>query len=227
MKPRHACVCLLSYSSHVWLFVTLGTGACQPPLSMGLPRQEYWSGLSCHAVLQGIFPTQRWNLHLQHCGQILSCWATWEAQITFPAAAHCKWGSTQSTSCPGRWLVARGPGFKPKTPGCRSCLPNSMLWCQSVYSNEWCADSEKEVENGNRFWKGRCSKHCWKQMVFSVTIKWKIHIASTIINNLPSRRETWVQSLGWGDLLKKGMTTYFSILAWRSHGWRRLVGYSP
>ena len=32
--------------SRVWLFVTLWTaGACQAPLSMGLPRQEYWSEL--------------------------------------------------------------------------------------------------------------------------------------------------------------------------------------
>ena len=36
--------------------------ACQAPLSMGFPRQEYWSGL-CF-LLQGAFPTQRWNLHL-------------------------------------------------------------------------------------------------------------------------------------------------------------------
>ena len=45
MKPRHACVCLLSHFSHVWLFVTLWTVAYQPPLSMGLSRQECWSGL--------------------------------------------------------------------------------------------------------------------------------------------------------------------------------------
>ena len=32
------------------------TVACQAPLSMELPRQEYWSG--CHFLLQGIFPTQ-------------------------------------------------------------------------------------------------------------------------------------------------------------------------
>ena len=27
--------------------------------------------------------------------------------------------------------------------------------------------------------------------------------------------ETWVQSLGWEDLLEEGMATHFSILAWR------------
>ena len=35
-------VCTLS---HVQLFATLWTVACQAPLSMEFPRQEYWSGL--------------------------------------------------------------------------------------------------------------------------------------------------------------------------------------
>ena len=30
--------------SHVWLFATRWTAAYQGPLSMGFPRQEYWSG---------------------------------------------------------------------------------------------------------------------------------------------------------------------------------------
>ena len=38
------CVCVQSLS-HVQLFVTPWTLACQAPLSMGFPRQEYWSGL--------------------------------------------------------------------------------------------------------------------------------------------------------------------------------------
>ena len=33
--------------SHVWLFATLWTIACQAPLSMEFYRQEYWSGLPC------------------------------------------------------------------------------------------------------------------------------------------------------------------------------------
>ena len=28
-------------------------------------------------------------------------------------------------------------------------------------------------------------------------------------------QDTWVESLGWEDLLEKGMATYSSILAWR------------
>ena len=41
------CVCILSCFSHVWLFATLWTVACQAPLSMGFSRQEYWSVLPC------------------------------------------------------------------------------------------------------------------------------------------------------------------------------------
>ena len=40
-------VYMLSNFSHVQLFVTLLTIACQAPLSMGLSRQEYWIELSC------------------------------------------------------------------------------------------------------------------------------------------------------------------------------------
>ena len=37
------------------------------------------TGVGCHALLQGIFPTQGSNPRLLHCGQILHHWATREA----------------------------------------------------------------------------------------------------------------------------------------------------
>ena len=40
-------------------------------------------------------------------------------------------------------------------------------------------------------------------------------------------QETWVQSLGQEDPLEKEMATHSSILAWKSHGQRSLVVYSP
>ena len=40
-------------------------------------------------------------------------------------------------------------------------------------------------------------------------------------------RETLVRYLGWEDPLEEGMATHSSILAWRTHGQRSLVGYSP
>ena len=45
------------------------------------------------------------------------------------------------------------------------------------------------------------------------------------VKHLPTVRETWVQSLGWEDLLEKEMTTHSSILAWKIP-WTE-EGYSP
>ena len=36
-----------------------------------------------------------------------------------------------------------------------------------------------------------------------------------MVKRLPTVQETWVQSLGWEDLLEKGMATHSSILAWK------------
>ena len=58
------------------------TVACQAPLSMGFSRQD--TGVGCHFLLQGIFPTQGLNscllhpLHQQACSLPL---ATWEAPV--------------------------------------------------------------------------------------------------------------------------------------------------
>ena len=40
-------------------------------------------------------------------------------------------------------------------------------------------------------------------------------LVAQMVKNLPAKWETWVRSLGWEDHVKKGMTTYSSILAWR------------
>ena len=51
---------MLSLFSHVCLFGTRWTAIGQAPLSMGFSRQE--SGVGCHGLFQGIFPTQGSNL---------------------------------------------------------------------------------------------------------------------------------------------------------------------
>ena len=38
------------------------------------------------------------------------------------------------------------------------------------------------------------------------------------VKRLPTVQETWVQSLGWEDLLEKEMATHSNILAWRIPG---------
>ena len=61
----HACV--LSHVSHVQLCTTLWTAACQPPLSKGFSKQEYWSGLPCPPSGNdpGIESVSHTNLHWQ------------------------------------------------------------------------------------------------------------------------------------------------------------------
>ena len=46
--------------------------------------------------------------------------------------------------------------------------------------------------------------------------------------NLPAMQETWVSSLGRENCLEKRMVAILSsILAWKTHGQRSPVGYSP
>ena len=42
-------------------------------------------------------------------------------------------------------------------------------------------------------------------------------LVAQLVKNLSATRDTWVQSLGWEDLLEKGMATHShsSVLAWR------------
>ena len=71
--------------SHVWLFVTLWTVACQAPLSMGFSRQEYWSGLPCPPPEDlpdpGIEPSSFMTPAL--AGGFFTTSATWEAKFGF------------------------------------------------------------------------------------------------------------------------------------------------
>ena len=45
-----------------------------------------------------------------------------------------------------------------------------------------------------------------------------VSLVAQLVKNPPTMRETWVQSLGWKDLLEKGMATHSSILAGEFHG---------
>ena len=52
-------------------------------------------------------------------------------------------------------------------------------------------------------------------------------LVAQMVKHLPAMLETQVQSLGQEDPLEKEMPTHSSTLAWRTHGGRSLVGYSP
>ena len=48
-----------------------------------------------------------------------------------------------------------------------------------------------------------------------------------MVKRLPAMRETWIRLLGWEDSLEKEMAAHSSTLAWKIHGQRSLLGYSP
>ena len=41
------------------------------------------------------------------------------------------------------------------------------------------------------------------------------YLVAQLVKNLSAMRETWVQSLVWGNPLEKGKATHSSVLAWR------------
>ena len=43
-------------------------------------------------------------------------------------------------------------------------------------------------------------------------------LVAQLVKNPPAMRETWVQSLGWEDLLENGTSIHSNILAWRIPG---------
>ena len=47
------------------------------------------------------------------------------------------------------------------------------------------------------------------------------------VKRLPTMQETQVRPLGQEDPMEKAMAIHSSPLAWKFHGWRSLVGYSP
>ena len=73
----HICWCfitllmlVLSRVSHVRFFVTLWSVVHQALCPWDSPGKN--TGVGCHALLQGIFPTQRLNLCLLHCSKFFT-----------------------------------------------------------------------------------------------------------------------------------------------------------
>ena len=62
-------LCCIQLFSHVQLFATQWTVTHQAPLSMEFSNKN--TRVGCHALLQGIFPSQGSNWNLLHCRWIL------------------------------------------------------------------------------------------------------------------------------------------------------------
>ena len=65
----------------------------------------------------------------------------------------------------------------------------------------------------SRGWDGHRSP--WQQGHSTDTCASTASLVAQLVKNLPATWETWVQFLGWGDPLERGMATHSRVLAWR------------
>ena len=90
MGALHWGLCILSC---VWLLATPWTVACQGPLSMGFPRQEYCSGFAISFSRGSSWPRDRTCLSFVSCiGRWIYHWATQEThciEVRVLAAQSC------------------------------------------------------------------------------------------------------------------------------------------
>ena len=145
------------------------------------------TGVGCHFLLQGIFPSQGSNLGLLHCRQILyhlSQTTGVSSALAFPLDTPvflgfpCGSAGKESACNVGDLGLIPGMG---KSPG------EGKGYHLSPFSPP---DRDR-----------RGDSPAWSALV---TVK-----------RLPTMQETWVQSMGREDPLEKEMATHSSILAWK------------
>ena len=120
---------------------------CSPPgFSVHGDSPGKNTGMGCHFLLQGIFPTQESNPGLPHCRQILTVWATKESQehwsgwlIPSPGDlpdTGIQLGSPASqvdfwpTELPGKPGLQKREKYKKESPGFPLRLHGKEFTCQ-------------------------------------------------------------------------------------------------
>ena len=100
-----------SISSFWYFIISVCAVCCQAPPSMGFPGKK--TGVGCHALLQGIFPTRGLKPHL-------SCLLHWQVGSSLPAPP----GKSLSAGAEGSMLLNWGVGETPE-----SAWAVRKLWC--------------------------------------------------------------------------------------------------
>ena len=235
MKFSGLCMCAWSFSC-IHLFGILWTVARQAPLSMGLSRQEYWSGLP--------FPSPG---HLPDTG--IKPGTPWLRVVSLPSEPPGKphpitcfknlsWGlSALNQKNKHLQVLVTSPGSTQYIPFLDSYTPSngilSALWCSPILPTirhlsrlqllpaifsflvTPLADSDVFV----------C--YCFIETLLDFCCvtdddkhtgvnnpNWASLIAK-LVKNLLAKQDTWVWSLGPEDPLEKEMATHSSVLAWR------------
>ena len=134
---------VLSCSSHVRLFVTPCTVAYRAPLSMGLSRQEYWSGLPCPPPYIHISDYNRLNSGKDLCNT--ACYyVTRNCQSKLSVCAHLnEYVKAQSVNLPHYYPHLPTPNLITPVPVPLLDWPTSYSsFCPSVqFSHSVISDS--------------------------------------------------------------------------------------
>ena len=211
-------VCVLSRFSRGLLIATPWTVACQAPLSMGFPRQEYWSGLPCpppgdlpypgiepvflkSPALASVFFTTNatWEALIYSWGQQTMAWQPDPAHHQF-LQIKFYWNPVPSILL----LIAYG------------CFHAKMEELSSHNRDHMSCKAQKIYylalyrKNLAVLW----SIECTLTSVNVLQLQVLGFPDGTVVKNLPAKQKTWVWSLGSEDPLEAGMATYSSILAW-------------
>ena len=163
------------------------TGAHQAPLSMDIHSPGKNTGVSCHFLLQGIFPTQGSNPGLLHCRQILyrlshqgSPPSPSRGMQPTPRPQVLAVFSSRNEICLGKMLrVISGEGNG--NPLQYSCLENPRgggAWCAAVYGVAQSQTRLKRLSSSS----STCDFQL-RMLTFSVACKSRRWQASTICRN--------------------------------------------
>ena len=106
--------------SHVWLLATPWTAAHQAPLSMGVSRQEYWSGVPLPSLIPG-----------DSCCLSSPPWKSTEARF-FSQSFWRGWGQAHDLNLARRTLAPGTLGLgqmKLRCWGRHICWHAGVFWC--------------------------------------------------------------------------------------------------
>ena len=119
-----------------------------------------------------------------------------------------------SPALAGRFFITEPPG-KPKF---RVYLPHISKWASPVAQwrrNLPAAQETQELQVqslGREYPIG--SPFRLSSSLVNPSHLFGASLMAQMVKNLPAMWETWVRSLGWENVLEKGMVTHSSILAW-------------
>ena len=102
---------------------------------------------------------------------------------------------------------ARLPCPSPTPRACSNSCPSSQ-WCHPTISSS-------VMPFSSRLQPFQASESFQISQFFASDV-------AQLLKNLPAKRETWVQSLGWEDPLEKGKASHSNILPWSPWGRKEL-----